>query len=114
MELRDRTLLENILECCDSIGVAFDEMGIDYDVFSDRLTIRAMLAFFVQQIGENANKISEEFKESHPEVEWNSIVGLRHRIVHGYKWINEDVLWDTIQNDIPELREFCAKQIGLK
>lgn len=72
---------------------------------------RAMLAFFVQQIGETASKLTIEFRESHPAIEWRAIVGFRNRIVHDYGKILPDILWDAVENDIPELRKYCAKII---
>ncbi len=29
---------------------------------------------------------------------------MRHRIIHGYDVIRDDVLWNTVQHDIPDLR----------
>ena len=70
---------------------------------------KAVLAFFVEQIGEEANNLSKEFRQAHPEMDWEAIVNFRHHIVHAYIGVIPDVLWDTVQNDIPELMDFCSK-----
>lgn len=57
----------------------------------------------VEIIGEAAYMISKEFKETHPQLPWRQIEGMRHILVHGYFSISEEVLWDVIQNDIPSL-----------
>lgn len=70
-----------------------------------------MIAFFVQQIGECASKLSNEFKAKHPEMEWGLIIGFRHHIVHAYGKIIPEILWDTVENDVPLLRTVCAKLV---
>jgi uncharacterized protein with HEPN domain len=32
------------------------------------------------------------------------IVGTRNRIIHVYEAVDQLILWDTIQNDLPELK----------
>ncbi len=65
--------------------------------------LRLALTTLFQNIGEAARKISDEFKLVHPEIEWEDIIGFRHRLVHGYDVIDFDIMWGIIQNDIPEL-----------
>jgi uncharacterized protein with HEPN domain len=57
----------------------------------------------VENIGEAASKVSGEFRSLHPEIPWDSIVGMRHRLIHAYYDINRDVLWQTITEDLPTL-----------
>ena len=40
---------------------------------------------------------------AHPEIEWRRIVATRNRVAHGYLDIDDDVVWDVIQTDIPDL-----------
>lgn len=47
--------------------------------------------------------ISKEFKETHKELPWRQIEGIRHILVHGYYTVSAEVLWDVIENDIPSL-----------
>ena len=39
----------------------------------------------------------------HPEIEWRQMRGMRNRIVHDYEGIRLEIVWETIQNDFPEL-----------
>src|SRR5690348_3443198 len=57
----------------------------------------------LQVIGEAARMISEQTKLSHPEIVWTTIAGMRNRIIHEYFRIDLEILWDTIQDNIPEL-----------
>ena len=77
--------------------------GLNYDAFiADGLTYDATLRN-IQLIGEAATHIPTEVRESHPEVPWRSIIGARNRVVHAYLGIDDDVVWDIIQTDVPDL-----------
>ena len=57
-------------------------------------------------IGEAAAKVMDghaEFAQTHPEVPWRSMRGMRNRIAHGYFEINLDLVWDTVLTALPEL-----------
>ena len=73
------------------------------EAFYEDEILRLALTTLFQTIGEAARKISEEFKTSHPEFEWEDIIGFRHRLVHGYDVIDYDIMWDIIQSDVPRL-----------
>lgn len=105
----DAFLLETIMKYCDDIHSAIDRFSLSEEIITIDNDFRALLAFFVQQIGETAGKLSEEFKSSHPEIEWKAIIGFRHRIVHAYGNIIPTILWDSAINDVPELQAFCDK-----
>ena len=64
---------------------------------------RMALTHFIQVIGEAARKVSPEFQESHPQIPWHQIIGMRHRIIHGYMNVDEDVVWEVITKDLPLL-----------
>ena len=62
-------------------------------------------------IGEVVYKLTLEFRESHPELPWREIIGMRHLLVHGYFTISPDILWDAIQNDIPAMIPILRKYL---
>ena len=57
----------------------------------------------IEIVGEAASRVSSECRESHPEIPWPGIVGMRNRLVHGYFEVNLARVWDTLQQDIPRL-----------
>ncbi len=52
-------------------------------------------------IGEAANQIPEEIEEKYTTIPWSLMRAMRNRIVHVYFRIDEKLMWDTIQNDLP-------------
>jgi uncharacterized protein with HEPN domain len=65
--------------------------------------LRLGLTHLVQVIGEAARKVSPKFQSEHPEIAWRRIIGMRHRIVHDCMRVDEDILWQVVTKDLPEL-----------
>ena len=57
--------------------------------------LRFALAYLLQVTGEAARHVSRATRDAHPEIPWRDIVGMRHRIVHDYTELNEDIVWRT-------------------
>ena len=60
-------------------------------------------------IGEQAYRITDEFKEQHGEIEWNMIAGLRHRLVHDYEGTNWNIIVEVVFDELPLLIEKVEK-----
>lgn len=54
-------------------------------------------------IGEAAKRLSQDFRQQYPEIPWREITGMRDVIVHDYDQVDLDIVWDVIQNKLPEL-----------
>lgn len=75
--------------------------GLNQDsFFGDPKTIDAVVRN-LEVIGEAAGRLPAEFTDSHPEVEWRKIVGLRNRIIHGYFNVDLAIIWQILQHDLP-------------
>jgi uncharacterized protein with HEPN domain len=57
----------------------------------------------ISMIGEAARNISEGFREIHDAVPWHEMIGMRHRLIHDYTRIDLGKVWETVQNNIPEI-----------
>ncbi len=57
----------------------------------------------VEIIGEAARRLSDDFKENHPEVPWRSIIGQRNVLAHEYGEIKQERLWKIVTQHIPAL-----------
>ena len=112
MSDKDVFILAEIIDYCDKVANAVARHGASREDFEDDLDFQEACAFRTIQIGELVNSLSDNFKNLHPEMEWNNIVAFRNIVTHDYGKIDTDKMWDTVIIDIPKLREFCAKQIS--
>jgi uncharacterized protein with HEPN domain len=77
--------------------------NMDYETFKkDDKSVRAVEMNFII-IGEAANQIPEEVEEEHATIPWGLMRAMRNRIVHVYFKVDEKLMWDTVQNDLPLL-----------
>lgn len=60
----------------------------------------------LQCIGENAYKLTRDFVAAHSEIDWESIEGLRHVLVHDYYTVNMKMVWNILVKDLPELKRW--------
>jgi uncharacterized protein with HEPN domain len=64
------------------------------------------------QIGELANHLAEDFLTAHKDIPWKQVIGLRNRVVHGYGMLDKEVIWETVNSDIPVLYKKCKAIVG--
>ena len=103
--------LEHILSSIDII--LNNKNRYEYeDVINDPIIFYGFVKH-VEVIGEAVYMLTKEFRETHPEVEWDVIEGMRHVLVHGYYKIRPKQLWNTIENDIPKLKPIIESYIKL-
>ena len=77
--------------------------GLDQSAFIAETLVYDATLRNVELIGEAATHIPTEVRESHPEIQWRRIIATRNRLAHGYLGMDDDVIWDIIQTDIPKL-----------
>ena len=91
--IRDKERLVHILTAIDNLTEG-----------RKRYTVEEAEKDVIIFIGEATYKLTKEFRESHPEVEWEVIENMRHVLVHGYFAITPHKVWRVIDNDLPVLR----------
>lgn len=78
------------------------------DLDRDRLLSLALVRL-IEIVGEPANRVTSATQDAHPSIPWRQISGARNRLIHGYDDVDFDILWDTIQLDLPPLIEQLKK-----
>ena len=77
--------------------------GMSYEqLTSDELTFDAVV-HNLQIIGEAVKNIPPEVRDLYPQVEWRKIAGLRDIIAHAYFTIDDQIVWDIVQNKLSVL-----------
>ena len=77
--------------------------GVTRDTYEGDENLRLALTHLVQVIGEAGRHVSREFCDEHPEIPWQEIVGMRHKVVHDYLGVDEDIVWQVVTEDLPQL-----------
>lgn len=106
-DLRVPDYLAHILEAIKRISVYTDD--IDEVGFLENEMVQDAVIRNIEIIGEAARNIEKhhpEFASEHPEVPWEDMYWMRNRVSHGYFSIDLEVIWNTIQRDIPELEQY--------
>ncbi len=83
-------------------AVSFAHGHARADLDSDRQLALALVKA-IEMIGEAASAVTESTRSESPEIPWRSIVAMRNRLVHGYFNINLEIVWQTVQQDLPPL-----------
>jgi len=103
MLTKDQHCLESIIEATDRIieytsGIkSADDFNDDYRNFD-----ATMMNFIV--IGEMVDKLSDDLKKKHSDIEWTKIKGFRNIVAHDYFGIDAEEVWQIIKNKIPSLK----------
>jgi uncharacterized protein with HEPN domain len=70
---------------------------------SDNMLVFA-LTRAIEIIGEAASQITEETRQSLPDIPRRAIIGMRNKIIHDYISVDPDIVWDVVSVDLPALR----------
>lgn len=97
-----RTDLEDVLDAAAKIERYTDEMSHEMFV-DDEKTVDAVLRNF-EVIGEATKNLPESFREEYDHLPWTEMAGMRDRLIHGYATVDLDIVWTTIERDVPEIR----------
>lgn len=97
----DSVRIRHILDAARE-AVAFSQGRSREDLDTDR-RLNLSLVRLLEIIGEAARGISSEFRETHPDLPWKSMIGMRDRLIHAYFDVNLDIVWETVTEDLPGL-----------
>ena len=87
---------------------SFIEGVSSYESFAANKILCHAVTYNLQCIGENVYKLSGEFIEKHPSIDWEAIEGLRHVLVHDYYQVNLKMVWQILEKDLPGLKAYLA------
>ncbi|MBI2327191.1 DUF86 domain-containing protein [Candidatus Curtissbacteria bacterium] len=100
---RYRVYLDDILTSVERIKDYTKNLSKE-DFLKDLKTIDAVVRN-IEILGEAARNIPEDFKEKYPELPWSKMISMRNKVIHEYSGIDLEILWQTVQEDIPSLED---------
>lgn len=92
--------LQDIHNAMESIESFTDDMGFDKFKQDDK-TVSAVLRKF-EIIGEATKKLPEKIRQEHDGMAWDAMARMRDKVIHFYQDIDHQIVWNTIQNRIPD------------
>lgn len=104
MKNKDIIILKKILEYCNQVSEACDMFQNEYDTFVNVSVFQNACCMCILQIGELCKVVSEELKGQEKEIPWKEWCGIRDIFAHQYSNLDHQSAWDTLQNDLPELK----------
>jgi len=101
IQREDKVRLRHMLDAAMEIR-QYVQSSTRGDLDRDRKLVHSLVRL-LEIIGEAANQVSQELRDSVSEIPWDVIIGMRNRLVHAYFSINLDVVWRTSTEDIKML-----------
>jgi len=109
MSRTSKLYLQDMVECCENAkeytgGMSFNEFS------GDKKTIDAVVRN-LEIIGEAVKNIPDDTLQTKSEIEWKKVARFRDIIVHHYFKVDLEVVWDVVQNRLPELKTAVGKML---
>lgn len=104
MKNKDIIVLKKILEYCNQVSEACNMFDNDYDKFVNISVFQNACCMCILQIGELCKVVSDGLRGQEKVIPWKEWCGIRDIFAHQYSNLDHQSAWDTLQNDLPELR----------
>ena len=105
---RDDAVILDLLEAC---GSALDFLGtMTRDQFTIDKKTRSAVLHQLLILGEATKRLSIEFRDSHAEIPWRELAGMRDRVIHAYDRVDLDMVWFALKKRLPALQGFLERQ----
>ena len=104
--VRLRHMLDHARE---AIALVREKSRADVD---DSRVLQLALVRLIEIVGEAASRVSKQAQAEHGQIAWAPIVSMRNRLIHGYDFVDTDILWQTVQEDLPKLIEALERIVS--
>ena len=112
MPHHDQVYLQHIREAASRIREYVE--GIDEATFKKSHIVQDAVIRQIEIIGEAAKNLSPNFRNSHPQIPWRDLAGMRDKLIHGYFGVDLDRVWITAQEEIPAVDSQIAALLANK
>ena len=104
----DKLYIDQIKDCIRKVE-SYTE-GFNKEQFLKDEKTQSAVILQLTLIGEISKKISDQTKAA-LDIPWKDIIGFRDRAIHDYFQVNLNIVWDTVVEDVPKLKEQIQKEV---
>lgn len=101
----ERIMLQKMLRYCNEIEKILEKHHCNREEFEDDTEFQYACGMCIIQIGELVAGLDDSFIKKYSDIPWRQIKGMRNIYAHDYDIIDNDIIWETIIKEIPELKE---------
>jgi len=94
--------IEDIIDSMNKVEKFTENMSYQ-DFIKDEKTIFAVVRA-LEIVGEGVKNIPQILREKYPEIPWKDMAGMRDRLIHEYFGVKLEVVWNTVKDEIPDLK----------
>ena len=110
----DRVVIRKMIEYCLDIQFLLEKYKNDFSVYESDISFQYSCNMCIIQLGELVNRLSDKCIENNQNIPWHAIRAMRNLHAHDYENVDLEIVWNTLQEDIPLLKEqlseiFCEK-----
>lgn len=110
MKEPSRTHLDSLRDMLEAATLATQfVIGLHFDQFEANVEKQFAVVRALEIIGEASRQIPEEVHARYPDIPWSDMIGMRNVVIHAYFGVDLEVIWRTVQEDLPVLRVALLK-----
>jgi uncharacterized protein with HEPN domain len=106
----DSVYLHHIIDCIRRIE---ENIKDGRERFMVSHTLQDAVIRNLQTMAESTQRISDDLKQVHPEIEWYRIAAFRNILVHDYLGLDIERIWEITQRDVPVLKHAVLTMLNL-
>jgi uncharacterized protein with HEPN domain len=80
--------------------------GVEYEQFEANHEKQSAVLHQLMVVGEAAKRLSVEFRDSHPDVPWTRMAGMRDRLIHAYDDVDLKLVWEAVNDVLPPIVQY--------
>ncbi|MGN0507069.1 MAG: DUF86 domain-containing protein [Lachnospiraceae bacterium] len=109
MRNTDASILRKMIQYCMDVDCLMKRFNQSFESYQKDISFQYSCNMCIIQIGELVGRLSDDFLEEHNEIPWHAMKAMRNLHAHDYENVDLEIVWTTLCEEIPELRQQLEK-----